>query len=236
MPGAPSARLNYASRRLRVRWSDEAFDRGGRRDAARCGYRVRPFEFGDRGERGPGYAKFLLRCLAVAGFAAMNVMLLSVAIWAGDARDRSGDARPFSLDLGADRAAGGALRRPAVLSQRAERRERRSLNMDVPISLGVSLALGLSVFETARHAEHAYFDSALMLMFFLLAGRVLDGGMRRKTRAVAANLASLRAAARRSWDPRALVEDPARRCALATAFSRAGERLPADGASPPGRP
>ena len=57
--------------------------------------------------------------------------------------------------------------------------------MDVPISLGVILALGMSVVETANHAEHAYFDSAIMLLFFLLIGRTLDHAMRRKTRAIA---------------------------------------------------
>jgi Cu2+-exporting ATPase len=65
--------------------------------------------------------------------------------------------------------------------------------MDVPISLGVILALAMSLVETANHAAHAYFDSALMLLFFLLLGRTLDHAMRRKTRAVAGNLAALKA-------------------------------------------
>ena len=65
--------------------------------------------------------------------------------------------------------------------------------MDVPISLGVTLALGMSLLETINHAEHACFDSAVMLLFFLLVGRTLDHAMRRKTRAIAGNLAALRA-------------------------------------------
>jgi P-type Cu2+ transporter len=69
----------------------------------------------------------------------------------------------------------------------------RNLNMDVPITLGVVLALGMSVVETLGHAEHAYFDSAVMLLAFLLAGRFLDQNMRRRTRAVAGNLAALKA-------------------------------------------
>ena len=51
----------------------------------------------------------------------------------------------------------------------------------------------MSVAETIHHAEHAYFDAALMLLAFLLAGRYLDQSMRRKTRAVAGNLAALKA-------------------------------------------
>jgi len=49
------------------------------------------------------------------------------------------------------------------------------------------------VVETLNHAEHTYFDSAVMLLFFLLCGRYLDQAMRRKTRAVASNLASMKA-------------------------------------------
>jgi len=66
------------------------------------------------------------------------------------------------------------------------------VNMDVPISIGVILALGMSVIETVNHAEHAYFDAAVMLLTFLLAGRYLDQNMRRRTRAVAGNLAALK--------------------------------------------
>ena len=62
--------------------------------------------------------------------------------------------------------AGQPFFRSAIRALRA-----RSLNMDVPISIGVLLALTMSVFEMARHAEHAYFDSAIMLLVFLLAGR-----------------------------------------------------------------
>jgi Cu2+-exporting ATPase len=63
----------------------------------------------------------------------------------------------------------------------------------VPISIGVILALAMSVAETVNHAEHTYFDAAIMLLTFLLVGRYLDQSMRRRTRAVAGNLAALKA-------------------------------------------
>ena len=65
--------------------------------------------------------------------------------------------------------------------------------MDVPITIGVTLALLLSVAQTLQHAREAYFDSAIMLVLFLLAGRYLDQRMRRKTRDVASNLAAIKA-------------------------------------------
>ena len=120
---------------------------------------------------------------------------------------------------------GRSLRAPGARCARA------ALNMDVPISLGVILALGMSVVETANHAEHAYFDSAIMLLFFLLVGRTLDHAMRRKTRAVAGNLAALEGGDRASlcaatsWSsvPVAALK-AGDRC-----WCKPGERVPADG-------
>ncbi|CAM5196659.1 Cu2+-exporting ATPase OS=Bosea thiooxidans OX=53254 GN=ARD30_14665 PE=3 SV=1 [Bosea thiooxidans] len=45
--------------------------------------------------------------------------------------------------------------------------------MDVPITIGVVLALAMSVAETWNHGRHAYFDGVVMLLFFLLIGRYL---------------------------------------------------------------
>jgi len=56
-------------------------------------------------------------------------------------------------------------------------------NMDVPISIGVILATGLSLYETVTGGATAWFDGTLMLLLFLLAGRALDAAMRDKARA-----------------------------------------------------
>ena len=114
----------------------------------------------------------------------MNIMLLSVSVWAGSVTDITPETRDFFHWLSALIAlpAAAFAGQPFFTSAFKALRNRRT-NMDVPISIGVTLALGVSLYETAVSAEHAYFDSAIMLLFFLLAGRTLDQAMRRKTRA-----------------------------------------------------
>ena len=176
-------------------------------------------------------ARRLMRCLAVAGFATMNIMLLSVSVWSGNVTDITPETRDFfhwASALIALPAAAYAGRPFFASAWRALRS--RAVNMDVPISLGVILALAMSLVETANHAEHAYFDSALMLLFFLLVGRTLDHAMRRKTRAVAGNLAALKADTAHRFMGDELVSVPV---AVLKPGDRLlvkpGERVPTDG-------
>jgi Cu2+-exporting ATPase len=233
LPGILDARLNFANRRLAVEWRDGELDAARVIEALeRVGYRAHPFR-PERAELDEArHAAWLMRCLAVAGFAAMNIMLLSVSVWSGNVTDMTPETRDFFHWLSALIAlpAAAYAGQPFFMSAFAALRARR-LNMDVPISLGVCLALAMSVVETIGHAEHAYFDSAVMLLFFLLCGRYLDHAMRRKTRAVAGNLAALKAeSAHRIADNGEIVIVPA--AALAAGdrlLVRPGERVPADG-------
>ena len=68
--------------------------------------------------------------------------------------------------------------------------------MDVPISLGVTLATAMSLYQTMRGSEQVYFDAAVTLLFFLLVGRFLDQRMRARAAGAAANLLGLRGSAR----------------------------------------
>jgi len=233
LPGVIDAQINFTQRRLAVDWRNDEIDAARIIEAIEgIGYRAHPFA-PERLEADEGaQAKWLLICLAVAGFAAMNVMLLSVSIWAGNVSDMTQETRDLFhwlsalIALPAAAYAGQPFFRSALRALRA-----RQVNMDVPISIGVTLALGLSVYETAIHATHAYFDSAIMLLFFLLVGRYLDLAMRRKTRVFAGNLASLKAEFAHRLDANGeLTRVPV--AALHPGdrlLVRPGERIPADG-------
>lgn len=130
----------------------------------------------------------LLLRLAVAGFASMNVMLLSVSVWSG-ASDATRDLFHWISAAIALPAVGYAAQ-PFFVSAWGALRARR-LNMDVPITLALLLALGTSLWETSLSGHHAYFDAALTLTFFLLAGRYLDHRTRAAARSAAQELTAL---------------------------------------------
>ena len=233
LPGVTEARLNFTNRRLHVAWSDAVIKPAQiLQTIESIGYHGHPFIALRAEQEEAAEVRRLLRCLAVAGFAAMNIMLLSVSVWSGNATDITPETRDFFhwasalIALPAAAYAGRPFFASAWQALRA-----RNLNMNVPISLGVILALTMSVIETANHATHAYYDSAIMLLFFLLVGRTLDHAMRRKTRAIAGNLAALKGETAHLFVGDELVSVPvAALKAGDRVLVRPGERVPSDGA------
>jgi Cu2+-exporting ATPase len=194
-PGLLSARVNLASKRVTVEWADGSENPDGVISRLTAlGFKAYPFAVDKVESAEAREERRLLRCLGVAAFAAMNIMLLSVSVWSGHDTEMPAEIRTLFHWLSALIAlptaayAGRPFYESAIRAIRA-----RALNMDVPITLGVLLALVMSVAETLNHGEHAYFDGAVMLLFFLLIGRYLDQSMRRRTRDTAGHLAALRA-------------------------------------------
>lgn len=141
-------------------------------------------------EAGDPGLREMIRALAVSGFAASNIMLLSVSVWSGAAAE--------TRDLFHWLSAAIALPTLAYAGRIFFRSAWNALshgrtNMDVPISIGVLLAFGLSLYETVNRGPHAYFDAAVSLLFFLLIGRTLDYVMRDRARVAVKSLARLAA-------------------------------------------
>ncbi|KPH77403.1 heavy metal translocating P-type ATPase [Bosea vaviloviae] len=228
-----SARVNLALKRVTVEWREGALrPETVIERLSKLGFKAYPFlPAADRDGASNG-EKRLLRCLGVAGFAAMNIMLLSVSVWSGNNSDISPVTRDFFHWLSALLALPTAAYAGRPFFESALRALRAgAVNMDVPITLGVVLALGMSVVETWNHAEHAYFDGAVMLLFFLLIGRYLDELMRRRTRDLAGNLAALKAetATRLSANGETVVVPIAAISRGDLVLVRPGERVSVDG-------
>lgn len=194
-PGVVSARLNMTTRRLVLTWQANqasAEDLVGRITA--LGYRLAPYDPALLERETVERQNALLRAMAVAGFAAGNVMLLSVSVWSGIGDDMGSSTRSLLhwlsalIALPATTYAGQHFFRSAAGVLKSGR-----MNMDVPISLALILTAGMSLFETSRGSEHVYFDSVLTLLFFLLVGRYLDVRARSRARAVGEHLLSLAA-------------------------------------------
>jgi P-type Cu2+ transporter len=185
--GVSSARVNLSTRRVTIKWRAD-LDTPPEFIATlrNVGYEAHLFEV-DSDAKDATLAE-LIRALAVSGFAASNIMLFSVSVWSG--------AEPATRDLFHGLSALIALPtllyagRPFFRSAWRALRHGRT-NMDVPISLGVSLAFGMSLYETATHGPHAYFDASVSLLFFLLIGRTLDYMMRERARTAVRGLARL---------------------------------------------
>ena len=192
LPGVEDARVNLSTRRVSVRWREGA----AKGDVpplvatlGRLGYEAHLFDAAQDDGRDPVLSE-LIRAVAVAGFAAGNIMLLSVSVWSGaDAATR--DLFHWVSALIAIPALAFAGRIYFRSAWNALRHGR--MNMDVPIALGVSLAYGMSLYETMTHGPHAYFDASVSLLFFLLIGRTLDHVMRERARVAVSGLRRLAA-------------------------------------------
>ena len=185
LPGVKAARVNLSLKRVAVTAPQNADPTPWIEALAEAGYEAheaQSVKSDDASDR-----ELLMR-LGVAGFAMMNVMLLSVAVWSG-ATDATRDL--FHWISGAIAIPAAMFSAQPFFKNAWSALKARSVNMDVPISVAILLALGMSVYETSAGGEHAYFDAALSLTFFLLAGRVLDQRMRKAARSAAQDLAAL---------------------------------------------
>ncbi|MCC7271674.1 MAG: cadmium-translocating P-type ATPase [Alphaproteobacteria bacterium] len=238
-PRVVHARVNMTTRRLVVHWrgAPELAD-SVLAPVARLGFALAPFDPTCLADAGSEEERRLLRSLAVAGFAAANVMLLSVAVWSGHDTGMGIATRDLmhwvsaAIALPAIAYAGRSYFAGAFRALSAGR-----TGMDVPIAIGVTLASAMSLFETIRSGPYAYFDSAITLLFFLLIGRYLDHRARGRAREAAGHLLALRVHAVTVKNADGSVERrPADRVRPgATVLVAAGERIGVDGSVTAGR-
>src|SRR6056297_3092589 len=188
-PGVTSARVNLTLKRASIEADPDVTAQEMKTLVEALGFEAHELDAGTLNATANDRAgRELLMRLAVAGFASMNVMLLSVSVWSG--------AADATRDLFHWISAAIALPTIAFSGQPFFRNawaalSNRQLNMAVPITLAIVLAVVTSLWETALSGAHAYFDAALALTFFLLAGRYLDHRTRSIARSAAEELTAL---------------------------------------------
>jgi len=232
LPGVLDFSVNYSTHRARLRWDNQQIKLSQILEAITAiGYHAHPFDPGRQEQVYKQERTRALRRLAVAGLGMVQVMMLAVALYAGDYEGMSASLRDFLRWVSL------LLTAPVILysartffSSAWGDLRRRQLGMDVPVSLAIGGAFLASAWSTVTGGGEIYFDSVTMFTFFLLAGRFLEMGARHRAGQAADELIKLlpATAARLTaqGEERVPVTDlvPGDRVLI-----RPGESVPADG-------
>ncbi|BCU05821.1 heavy metal translocating P-type ATPase [Allochromatium tepidum] len=232
LPGVEEARVNLTGRRLRVRWDNGRLQLSRiLRRLADLGYAATPFD-PDASEGAVAREnRALLFRLAWAGFAMMNLLWISIALYSGADQ---GEFRDLFHWLGF------LLATPTILYSgtpfyRGAWSGLRSghLSMDLPIAIGVSVTYGYSLYVTLGGSEigAVYWDTVVNFLFVILVGRYLEAISRRRAVAATQRLFDLQPkVATRLQDDGGEAVVPIRSLIVDEwVLVRPGERIPVDG-------
>ena len=229
-PGIVSVSVLFASDLLRVNYCPQ-FVPPGRIEARVASLGYRAAEQAGQTDRDRGEKRDLLLRTGIAAFLWMNVMTLSLVIYASYWEAISDAARRIvplvlaALTLPAVFYCGWPVLRVAYLGARA-----RALRVEALLALGILAAFGYSAAQAFTGGRHFYFDTACAIVTLVLLGKLLEREAKeRTTRSIALlyrmmpNKARLLAGGRERFvavdalDPGSLF------------VVKAGERIPADG-------
>ncbi|PWV61710.1 Cu2+-exporting ATPase [Plasticicumulans acidivorans] len=193
LPGVIEFRVNYSTHRAQLRWDDSRIHLSEiLRSIAAIGYVAHPFDPGRQEALQKQERARALRRLAVAGLGAMQVMMLAVAMYAGDWYGMDLQWRTYfrwiSLLIAVPTViySGGAFMAGAWRDLKLGR-----LGMDVPITLAIVLATLASIWFTLMGGGEVYYDSVTMFVFFLLSGRFLEMAARHRCAQVSEELSRI---------------------------------------------
>ena len=232
LPGVLAVSINYATHRARVRWDDTQVHLSRILQAvSEIGYLAHPYDPDRAQEILERERRQHLRRLAVAAAFGMQVMILAVALYAGAF---SGIETEFEnlfhwLSLFLTLPVLGYSAQAFFRSALRDLRQKR-VGMDVPVSLGLSLAFAGSVWATLSGHGEVYYDSVVMFVFFLLSGRYFElAGRKRAAEVSEALVHMLPVTATRLVNGAQETVPVAELRAGDLVLVRPGENIPADG-------
>jgi P-type Cu2+ transporter len=178
--GVTSVRIDYTTRRARVRWDASRIALSDILQAIRAiGYVAYPYDAARIEDVRRRERRTALWQLFVAGFGMMQVMMFAYPAYVAGEGEMTRDIEQLM------RVAGLALTIPVIAWSAtpfycgAWRDIRiRRLGMDIPIVLGIAIAFAASVWATIAQSGDVWFDSITMFIFFLLAGRAIERAVR----------------------------------------------------------
>ncbi|MBE9516237.1 MAG: heavy metal translocating P-type ATPase [Proteobacteria bacterium] len=182
LPGVKSAHINYTTRRARVRWDNSQIQLSQILEAiSHIGYRAHPYDPKRQQALLEKERRHYLIRLGTAGVLGMQVMALAISLYGGDWFGIEPEFRTFlqwvSLLLTAP-----VISYCAAPFFRGAWRDLRlgQVGMDVPVTLGISIAFIASVWSTTSGRGHVYYDSVVMFVLLLLASRYFELAARKQ--------------------------------------------------------
>lgn len=177
------ARINLSKKYLKLRWRGDKIDGQNFINLiSKIGYKLFPFDEELLEKEEKKYNNQLVKSLAVAGFGTGNLMMISIILWFYDVDEIGVVTRNFLNYLSALIAVPTIIYSSQIFFKSAFNalKNKRS-NMDIAISVAISLTCFTSFIQSFNSAQHIYFDSAIMLCFFLLIGKYLEFKAKKKS-------------------------------------------------------
>ncbi|MGS2720103.1 heavy metal translocating P-type ATPase [Paraglaciecola aestuariivivens] len=182
--------VNVSARRAKIVWDPEKIKLSQIFAAIESiGYQAKPFQQEQHEATYQHENKAFLKRLGLAGLMTMQVMMLNIGVffdWFGHIDQQTKQyfnwvsllmATPVML-YSATGFYSGAFR--ALKS--------RQVNMDLPISLALSLTYLAGLLATVHNTGQTYFESLCMFVFFLLVSRYVEHSARYKASQLSANM------------------------------------------------
>lgn len=191
--GVKSFSINYSTQRARISWDDSQIKLSDiLKSISAIGYRAHPFDPGRQETVQKRERQRALIRLSVSGLGAMQVMMLAIALYAGDYSGIDADMKLFFRWVSALIATPVVFYSAQTFFIGAWRDlKRKNLGMDVPVALAIGGAYLASCWATVTNSGQVYFDSVTMFTFFLLVGRFLELRARQRSGEVADALVKL---------------------------------------------
>ena len=183
LDGVISANINYSNHRARVTWDNNRIKLSEILESiSRIGYLAHPYDPDQHQRILEKERKQQIRRLGLSGLLGMQIMIFAVAMYTGDwwgiEQGFKQSFRWISLALTIPI----LLFASSVFFKSAYRDlSNRRVGMDVPVSLGISIAFAASLLNTIQGSGEVYFDSVAMFTFFLLSARYFELGTRKQT-------------------------------------------------------